>query len=69
MEAPKPPTGAKVSCLLFFSAMALTEIDIAREIVVIGFSVTIITLGILAIVMTAIGGKGFVSKILETLEE
>jgi len=59
----------KVVIMLFFSAMALTELDIAREIVVIGFSVTIITLGILTIVMTAIGGKRFVSRILETLEE
>jgi len=60
---------ARAFIMLFFSAMGLTEIDIAREIVVIGFSVTIITLGVLAIVMTAVGGKGFVSKILETLEE
>jgi hypothetical protein len=59
----------KVVIMLFFSAMALTELDIAREIVVIGFSVTIITLGALTIVMTAMGGKRFVSKILETLEE
>jgi hypothetical protein len=49
--------------------MALTELDIAREIVVIGFSVSIITLGILVIVMTSIGGKAFVSKILGALEE
>jgi len=60
---------AKAVIILFFSAMALTELDIAREIVIIGFSVTIITLGILAIVMTTIGGQRFVSKILETLEE
>jgi len=59
----------KVVIMLFFSAMALTELDIAREIVVIGFSVTIITLGVLVIVMTSIGGKRFVSRILETLEE
>jgi hypothetical protein len=60
---------AKAVIMLFFSAMALAELDIAREIVVIGFSVMIVTLGALTIVMTAIGGKTFVSKILEVLEE
>ena len=60
---------AKSGVMLFFSAMALTELDIAREIVIIGFSVTIITLGVLAIVMTTIGGKRFVSKMLDSLEE
>jgi hypothetical protein len=60
---------ANVVIMLFFSAMSLTELDIAREIVIIGFSVTIITFGSLTIVMTAMGGKRFVSRILETLEE
>jgi hypothetical protein len=60
---------SKVIIMLFFSAMALTELDIAREIVIIGFSVTIVTLGVLVIVMTSIGGKRFVASILETLEE
>ena len=60
---------AKSVIMLFFSAMALTELDIAREIVVIGFSVIIITLGVLAIVITTIGGKRFISKMLETLGE
>ena len=53
----------KTFLLIFFSAMALTEIDIAREIVIIGFSVTFITLGALAIVLTATGGKALVAKI------
>ncbi len=59
----------KVVMMIFFAAMALTELDIAREIVVIGFSVTIVTLGVLVIVMTSIGGKRFVTKVLETFEE
>lgn len=59
----------KAMVILFISAMALTELDIAREIVIIGFSVTVITLGLLTIVIAAIGGKGFVSKMLETLDE
>lgn len=55
--------------MLFFAAMALTELDIAREIVIIGFSVTIVTLGVLVIVMTSMGGKRLVAGILETIEE
>lgn len=49
--------------------MALTELDIAREIVIIGFSAIIITLGVLSIVFTAVGGKTFVAKIIKSLEE
>jgi pimeloyl-ACP methyl ester carboxylesterase len=59
----------KIVAVLFFSAMALAELDIAREIVVIGFGATIVTLGMLAVVLTAVGGKNFVSRILEALEE
>jgi hypothetical protein len=55
--------------ILFFASMALVEIDIAREIVIVGFSVTIVTLGVLLIVVTTMGGKRLVSKFLETLEE
>jgi hypothetical protein len=59
----------KLVLMLFFSAMALTELDIAREIVIIGFSATIVTLGVLSIVFTAVGGKTFVTKIMKSLEE
>jgi Mechanosensitive ion channel, conserved TM helix len=48
---------ARLVLQLFFSAMALTELDIARQIVVIGFSVSIITLGVLAVVVTALHGR------------
>jgi hypothetical protein len=71
-EVPRPTLiarFAKALVLLFVSAMALTELDVAREIVVIGFSVTIVTLGFLVVVITAIGGKRFVARILETIEE
>jgi hypothetical protein len=60
---------SKSVIILFFSAMALTELDIAREIVIIGFTTAIITLGVLTIVMTLLGGKRFVTKVLETFEE
>jgi hypothetical protein len=55
--------------LLFFSAMALVELNIAREIVIIGFSTIIITLGLLTLVLTLVSGKEFVKKIQDSLEE
>jgi hypothetical protein len=55
--------------LLFFSAMALVEIDLAKEIVIIGFATIFITLGALTIVITIVGGKSFVDKIKGSLEE
>ncbi len=48
--------------LLFFSAMALVEIEIAVEIVVIGFTTIIVSLALLAIVLTIVGGKSYISK-------
>ena len=60
---------AKLILLLFFSAMALAELDVAREIVVIGFSTIIVTLGALIVVVTARGGKTFINKILQSLDE
>jgi hypothetical protein len=59
----------KVIIVLFFSAIALVELDVAREIVIIGFSTIFITLGAIAIVITAIGGKSFVEKIGDSLKE
>ncbi len=60
---------SKAVLFLFFSAMALTQLDIAREIVIIGFTATIITLSILAIVLTLLGGKNVTQRILKTMEE
>ena len=59
----------KAVLVLFFSAMALVELEIAREIVITGFTVTIITLGALSVVVTALGGKGFVRKVAAKLDE
>jgi hypothetical protein len=50
--------------LIFFSAMALVELDIAREVVIIGFSVIIITLAVLTIVIATIGGRELLKKTL-----
>lgn len=54
---------ASTFIILFFSAISLVHLDVARQIVIIGFSVIFITLGALAIVITAIGGKDFIRKI------
>jgi hypothetical protein len=56
---------AKLVIVLFASAMALAEIDVAREVVIVGFGVAMVTLGALAVVMVSIGGKGFASQILD----
>lgn len=60
---------AKMILLLFFFAMALTELDVAREIVVIGFTTIMVTLGALAVVLTARGGKKFLDSVLRSFEE
>ena len=44
----------RVVLVVFFSAMALVELDIAREVVLIGFIIIMLTLGIIAI-LTALG--------------
>jgi hypothetical protein len=60
---------SKTVLLLFFSAMALAELEIAQEIVLIGFATIFITLGLLTVVATAVGGKTFLKKTAESLEE
>jgi hypothetical protein len=48
--------------------MSLVELDIAREIVIIGFSVIIITLAVVTIIIVAIGRKELVNKALASLD-
>ncbi len=55
--------------LLFFSAMALTELNVAREVVIIGFSVIIITLAVLTIILVSMGGRELVKRTLASLDE
>ena len=43
--------------------MALAEIDIATEIVIIGFTSIIITLGIIAVMVVLLGGKSYLDKL------
>ena len=60
---------AKAVILLFFFAMALVELDIARVVVIIGFSVIIITLALLTIIIVSIGGRDLVRKTVASLNE
>ena len=65
-EIPRPNLIARfirIVLMLFFSTIALVELDLAREIVIIGFSTIFITLGCLTVVMAAIGGKTYLNKI------
>ena len=55
--------------LLFFSAMALLELNIAREIVIIGFATVFITLGIISVVLSVGGERNIFKKTPETIEE
>jgi hypothetical protein len=55
--------------MLFFSAVSLIELNVAREIVIIGFATIFVTLGAITIVLTAVGGKNFLKKIEESFKE
>lgn len=52
----------RFAILLFFSAMSLAEIEIALEIVIIGFTTIFITLAVLAVVFAIVGGKSYMNK-------
>jgi len=54
---------AKAMLLIFFSAMAIAELNIAREIVVIAFATVFITLGLLIVVFAYLGGRELVTQI------
>ncbi len=59
----------KAMLLIFFSAISLVELDVAKEIIIIGFASIFITLGAITIVFAAVGGKNFLTKIENTFKE
>jgi len=59
----------KAALIMLFSAMALVELNVARQVVIIGFVTIFVTSGILIIVLAALGGKEFIQKIMESLKE
>ncbi len=52
----------KSMLILFFAAIAFVEIDIAREVVIIGFAAIFITLCIISIAIVISGRKDFLKK-------
>lgn len=59
----------KSTLILFFSAIAFVELDIAREIVTIGFAAIFITFCAIAVAIVIIGGKDLLKKIEEAFEK
>lgn len=59
----------KGALMLFFSAMALMVLDVARPVVLVGFAVSFTTLGALVVVAAAAGGKEMFQKIFRWPEE
>ena len=58
----------KIILLIFFSAISFVELDVAREIIIIGFATIFVTLGILTIVVVTVNSKNFQKKIEESFK-
>lgn len=52
----------KVVLIVLFFAAAFAELDIARNIIIIGFTTIIITLGVIAVILTTVHGKAVMGK-------
>jgi len=59
----------KFVAVLFFSSMALVEIDVAPQIVVIGFTTIMITMGIMLIAVTVFSAKSSVNNFLNIVDK
>ena len=59
----------KASLLMFFSAMAMSVLDFARQVVIVGFTVSFATMGVLVVVAAVAGGKEMFQKIFHWPEE
>jgi hypothetical protein len=59
----------KGALVIFFSAMALTVLDFARQVVIVGFTVSFATLGALVVVAAVAGGKEMFQRIFHWPEE
>jgi hypothetical protein len=57
---------AKAVIIVVFSSMALLEIDIARQIVIIGFATIIISVAIVCVVLVIMGGKDLLKDMKES---
>lgn len=59
----------KFVAVLFFSSMALVEIDIAPQIVIIGFTTIMITLGIIIVTIIFFSSKSSINDFLNIVEK
>lgn len=59
----------KFIAVLFVSAMALVEIEIAPQIVIIGFTTIMITLGIILVALTVFSGKASLNNFLNIVDK
>jgi hypothetical protein len=59
----------KAALIILFSTMALIELDIARQVVIIGFVTIFVTSGVIIIVLSFFVGKEFIQKIKESLKQ
>jgi hypothetical protein len=53
---------SRIALLVLFSSMALAQLNVARDIVIIGFATIFVTLGLIAVILTAFGGKTLFKK-------
>jgi hypothetical protein len=53
---------ARIAIIIFFSAIALVQLDVAGTIVTIGFTTIFITLGVIAIVLAVMESKASCAK-------
>jgi hypothetical protein len=60
---------AKLIFMLFFSAMALTQLGLAQKIVLVGFTAVIITLCLLTLILLALSGRTIARQILDRLDD
>lgn len=60
---------SKAALILFFSAMALLELNVARQIVIIGYMAIVATSGIIMIVLAVVGGRMWFEKIRKSPKE
>jgi hypothetical protein len=56
----------KAVLMVLFSAAAFAELDIARNIIIIGFTIIFATLGIIAVILTAVHGREALTKLKES---
>lgn len=59
----------KVILIVFFSAMALIELDMARPIVLVGFSAFVVTLGALLVVVAVPVGRDVIERLLGSSDD